>query len=88
MAPLLERFVQPPDTNSCALSHESKEEHIYDSPSMLLSDFEEKEWSWTSAQQNSQKKLSHLTFCATNLLFLAQWQLTFASFHKLTSRNH
>jgi hypothetical protein len=81
--------VQPPDTNRCALSHESKEEHIYDSPSMLLSDFEEKESTWTPAQQISQKQLSHLIPHAPNhLLFLSQWQLTFASYPKVTNGNH
>jgi hypothetical protein len=29
---------------------------------------EKKEWSWTSAQQSWQKKLSHLMLCASNLL--------------------
>jgi hypothetical protein len=63
-----------------ALSHESnKDEPISDSPSMLLFDIEEKEWSWTSAQQDAHKKLSHFIIIAPNLLFLSQWQLTFAS---------
>jgi hypothetical protein len=75
-------------TLTVALLHESKDEPISDSPSMLLFDFEEKEWSWTSAQQNSQKRLSHLIFLASNLLFLPQWQLTFASCPKLTSGSH
>jgi hypothetical protein len=76
-------------TLTFALSHEeSKDEPISDSPSMLLFDFEEKEWSWTSAQQNSQKKLSHLMFSASNLIFLPQWQLTFDSCPKLASRNY
>jgi hypothetical protein len=55
---------------------------------MLLFDFEEKEWSWISAQKNSQKKLSHLSFLAPNLLFLQQQQLPLASCPKLTSGNH
>jgi hypothetical protein len=74
--------------STVALSHESKDEPISDSPSMLLFDFEEKEWSWISAQQNLQKKLSHLIFLAPNLLFLQQQQLTFAACPKLTNGNH